>query len=141
MEFKINEIDYHTLPKLMQELVDHYEISKTLLGFLMLLNLDELNTLAESLENPTDLLGSFPLLTYFKGIPDEGTIMTTEELSESIRDCMADVSIVSLKKKGFVDLVPSENGVDDDWIIRPTEKGKELATDLFGKKEDNNEEE
>lgn len=126
MTVSINQIHYKTLPRLMQELVDHFKISKTLLGFLMSLNEEEIHKLMDSLENPKDLLITFPIITLFKGIPEEGTKLTKQELDDEVLNCLADLSTISMYKRGLLDLTPSENENDDEWLISATEKGKEF---------------
>lgn len=118
-----------------KELLDHLNTdeSKSFKGFLMMLSPKEIEFLANITEKQEQNIdfGIMVLIILCQGLPVEGRKFTKEEFDKVTRDVSRDITLVSLKNKGMVDLKPSTKG-DDDWGVRMTEKGKnELKRDVY----------
>lgn len=135
MEAKINEIIPSEMPELVQELIEHYKIDKSFMGFLMTLNTEEIHLLQDKLETPTDLYSVIPIIVHYKGIPEEGTVITHKALTETLGACLSDLNLIEMYKDGKLNAVPSPDGDDNEWVFSLTEKGREEAKKMLGIKD------
>lgn len=126
MKMKMNKVNPKDLPELIQEMIEHYKHSNSFAGFLMTLKPEEVTFLADRLEAKDDAHGVMVLIAHYKGLPEEGTEFTHEEIEGTLAGCMADLTLVETVKEGYMTAEMPEDG-GDNWTYHLTEKGEEEA--------------
>jgi len=109
-------IDLSNISGLAKDLYDFYELSGSYMGWLLTLSEEEFSRMSNS-----ETMDKYVIAVYankkYGGIVDE------VDIARAVREIRDYTGIISLVKKGLIEVVDKNNN-DGLWVVNTTEEGK-----------------